>query len=140
MKKHQIELGIEILMSANSLDANDKLLWEKFAAILELIPRMKYYSNKMFSEERLVRPISIKKIEFIRAATTQKQLAEILAPPKVRYNGNKVVPVGDYVIPEEELIIWSLTSLQAPLMNEGFQRYMEVFLHVFPEHKDILGL
>lgn len=136
----KIDLDIEIILSASSLDESDKLLWEKFTAILELIPKIKFYSNKMFSEERLVRPIAMKKIEFIKAAATKKQLTEILKPPKVRYNGNKVVSVGDYVIPEEELIIWSLTSLEAPLMDVGLQRYKEVFLLVFPEHKDVMEL
>lgn len=136
---NKTDLDIEIILSAGSLDENDKLLWEKYAAILELIPRLRFYSEKMFSEERLIRPIAMKKIEFIKAATSKKQLAEILGPPKVRYNGNTVVPVSDFTIPEEELIIWSLTSLEAPLIDVGFRRYMEVFNLIYPEHKDIFG-
>ena len=36
-----------------------------------------------------------------------------------------------YCIPEEEMIMWSCTSLKAPLNEAGFKRYMQLFKEVF---------
>ena len=34
---------------------------------------------------------------------------------------------------EEELLLWSLTSLQGPLRDEGYRRYRELFEKCLPE-------
>ena len=34
-------------------------------------------------------------------------------------------------IPEEEMILWSLTSLKGPLIPQGLKRYMDLFKQVF---------
>jgi len=56
-----------------------------------------------------------------------------LTPPKPHYNGNEIVAIGKYHIPEEELIIWSHTSLKAPLNRHGFERMMELMKQIFPD-------
>jgi len=114
-----------------SLDGNDKLVFDKTAALIQLGAIIKKYQQDYYLET-LVQAILDKKIAFICEATTKADLKEILSPPKIRYNGNKVIPVSKFHIPEEELIYWSATSLKAPLRTYGFERMMLVFAQVFP--------
>ena len=39
---------------------------------------------------------------------------------------------------EEELLVWSLTCLQAPLNNQAYERYKELFCRLLPEKAKIL--
>lgn len=113
------------------LKGDDKLVNEKMAALLQLSALIKAYQKEYF-HETLVQAILDKKTAHICEATTKADIKEILSIPKIRYNGNKIVPVGKYHIPEEELIIWSNTSLKAPLVSHGFERMMELFAQIFP--------
>lgn len=74
-----------------------------------------------------------KKIEQIMKAETADDLKLILKPPSVHYNGAEVIPANKWVLPEEELIMWSNVSLMAPLNKEGLNRYMKLFKEIFPE-------
>ena len=47
------------------------------------------------------------------------------------YHGSKFVE-DPTIVPEEELICWSHTSLRAPLNSIGSARFKEVFQRVFP--------
>ena len=53
------------------------------------------------------------------------------------YNGNGFTP-GKYDTEEEELLVWSLTCLQAPLNNQAYERYKELFCRLLPEKAKIL--
>lgn len=139
MKDGKTPLDIKILLSTVDLKPDDKLLWEKLTALLQLIPIVKGLQKEGLSEDRIIKPITLKKIEFIKAASTKAQLKEILSPPKVQYQGDgKIRAVGPYAIPEEEIIIWMNTSYRGPLLNEGYQRYMELFEQIYPEYADEL--
>ena len=63
-------------------------------------------------------------------ATTVKDLRAVSDVPKPHYNGNRVIP-SDFSVPEEEIMIWSLTSELGPLNDAGFRRYMELFEELF---------
>mgnify|MGYP003623481261 CR=1 FL=1 len=141
MRNSETTLDVEVLLAMADLHPEDKLLWEKSAALFQLIPYANALLKEMLSEDRIVRPIIMKKIEFIKAATTKSQLKEILEPPKVQYNNNGTVsPIGPYSIPEEEMIIWMNTSLRGPMYDSGVSRYLELFKQIFPEYVDELGL
>ena len=47
--------------------------------------------------------------------------------------GKKFVYTSPYAVEEEELLLWSLTSLQGPLRDEGYRRYRELFEKCLPE-------
>ena len=70
-------------------------------------------------------------------ARTKGELQEISKPPKPVYNGN-VFTTGKYDTEEEELLVWSLTCLQAPLNNQAYERYKELFCRLLPEKAKIL--
>ena len=78
-----------------------------------------------------------KKIKMIQQAETKGELQEIGRPPKPVYNGNGFTP-GKYDTEEEELLVWSLTSLKAPLNNQAYERYKELFCRLLQEKAKIL--
>ena len=66
----------------------------------------------------------------IKNANTVKDLKEIEKGSLPLFNGNSFM-TGPYHIPEEEMILWSLTSLKGPLIPQGLKRYMDLFKQVF---------
>ena len=73
----------------------------------------------------------------LQNARTKGELQEISKPPKPVYNGN-VFTTGKYDTEEEELLVWSLTCLQAPLNNQAYERYKELFCRLLQEKAKIL--
>lgn len=134
-------LDLDMLIVTMDFDPEDKLLWEKFATVLEFIPRINAYLAEGLDETHLIRPLAMKKIAQIKAAASRKQLTEIMAKPNVRshYDGT-YRPVSQYTLPEEELIGWMATTLQVPLPDAGYRRYFELFAQIFPEYADIVDL
>jgi hypothetical protein len=110
----------------------------RILALRQLEPILKLSFDRFGRENPIVMIICEKKIAFILEARTKNEIDLILSSPKVHYNFNTVVPSNQYVIPEEELLIWSLTSLQAPLNEVGVNRFMELFLEVFPEYEHLV--
>lgn len=134
-------LGIDMLIATMDLDPEDKLLWEKFATVLEFIPRINAYLAEGLGEPHLIRPLAMKKIAQIKAAASQKQLAEIMERPNVRYHyDGSYRPVSQYTLPEEELTGWMATTLRTPLPDAAYRQYFELFALVFPEYAEIVGL
>lgn len=80
----------------------------------------------------LLAGIMIKKSQMILNAETKKELEEILEPSVPKWNCGGFF-VGPYHVPEEEAIFWSKASLEAPLNDEGANRYREVAAVAFPE-------
>ena len=107
---------------------------------LRRVPPITDYYYRNFHNEHLVMAVCVKKIAFILEATTAREMDLILSSPKIHYNFEKVVPSNKYVIPEEEIMVWSLTSAIAPLNDEGFKRFKEVFIGVFPDFSSIFDL
>jgi len=119
----------------------DKLMAERMSALITLSGQCKAY-QKEFNQNPLVLDICAKKIEFILQAKTKADLKEILSPPKVCYNGNEVVPTGNFHVDKEELLVWSLTSLWCggPLNEAGFKRYMKLFAQIYPDMATEIGI
>ena len=133
----QIVLGMMRLAELK----DDKLVAERMSALITLGSKIRGY-QKEFCNNPLALNICAKKIEFILQVKKKSELDEILQPPKVRYNGNEVVPAGNFHVEEEELLIWSLTSLWGggPLNETGFNRYMKLFKKFYPEMAEEIGI
>ena len=87
----------------------------------------------------LVFIIMEEKSRMIIQAHTKQELAEILKPSIPRWNYSSFIE-GPYHVRAEEAILWSKASLEAPLNEDGYKRYMEVFTELFPEFKkELLG-
>lgn len=80
----------------------------------------------------LVLSIMEKKSRMIITASTKRELQEIVKPSVPSWNyGNFLT--GPYHVLEEEAILWSEASLEAPLNDDGVRRYQEVFSKLYPE-------
>lgn len=80
----------------------------------------------------LVLSIMEKKSRMIITASTKGELQEIVKPSVPSWNyGNFLT--GPYHVLEEEAILWSEASLEAPLNDDGVRRYQEVFSKLYPE-------
>ncbi len=112
-------------------DMKDNVRLYRFEALQKLRGILNFYSNLGYMDE-LISRIAEKKVALILSSTNKSDFTQILRPRPPAYDGNKFVP-GPFNVPEEELICWSQTSLQAPLNHIGFERYIEVFKSCFPE-------
>lgn len=84
--------------------------------------------------------VLFKKCSMIEQAETKKALSEIAKPSLPKGSCGRFRE-GPYHVPEEELLLWSRASLEAPLNAYGYQRYMELFARFFPEQaKEIFGI
>ena len=129
-----MELEEALVLAMQKLDeiADDKLFEAKFAAVFKLRDIVVAYKAHGYLAELPVK-IFNKKFDFIFNADSKADIKEIIAPTKVRYNYNEIVPDGNFYVAEEELILWSLTTLHAPLVKHGFDRYMKVLGETLPE-------
>ena len=83
----------------------------------------------------LVLSIMEKKSRMIITASTKGELQEIVKPSVPSWNyGNFLT--GPYHVLEEEAILWSEASLEAPLNDDGVRRYQEVFSKLYPEQAE----
>lgn len=81
----------------------------------------------------------LKKLQHIKEASNIKEINLIMGKPEVSYYGGEIRPKHQWVLPEEEIMLWSKTSLLAPLSQSGFDRYMKLFKELFPDkYKEIM--
>lgn len=109
----------------------DRIREARFAALKKLQKNLNWYRSHSYMEELLVR-IADKKCHMLMEACSKKELDLIMNPPVPHYNGNEFI-VDRHLLPEEELIAWSETSLCAPLTHTACKRFEAVFREVFPE-------
>ena len=115
---------------------NDTLAEERIQALQSIFQRAWYYQERGMLEEIILAFVQ-KKTGMLQKAKTKGELQEISKPPKPVYNGNGFTP-GKYDTEEEEVLLWSLTSLQAPLNDPAYKRYEELFCRLLPEKAKIL--
>ena len=106
-----------------------RVLEEKVAALWDTYKRTRSY-REMHIRDDIVDAVIAKRTKMIMDATTIQELKRICEEPKPHYDGNQFFTT-QYCIPEEELIIWSRTSLKSPLNEAGFKRYMQLFKDIF---------
>ncbi len=123
----------EVLLDEES---SEKVLQLRMRALAILRAQIEYY-RKLGYVERLIEGIAEKRAAMIMKTSTKTEMDKVMRPRVPRYDGGKFVP-DEYNIPEEEMIAWSMVSLQAPLSNIGMQRYMELFREFFPEESKAL--
>lgn len=134
MQMEQIESEFEAIQAFAELVSNrtcpEKYGRKKLDACRQAVKLSDYYRSQGINEN-LIQVIFKKRAEMIRQATTLAQLDLIVQPKPPHYNGNQFQPANEYAIPEEEMILWSITSLKAPLNHAGFARYMELFCQCY---------
>lgn len=120
-------------------DMGERLTEYQLEAVAEVLCRAGFYRKEGFLS-RLTDVIVEKKLVWIMKAKNKAELKEISGPSLPEYYGGKFRAKGRYHVEEEELILWSMASLRAPLNQEGYHRYGELFCKFFPEEgKEIFG-
>lgn len=118
-------------------EVNEKLRSRRFDALRKMREIVAQYEEDGFLPE-LVETVFCKKTAFIMKAKTKAELEEIIKPSTPRYSGGAFYPGSLYHVEEEELILWSKTSLKAPLISQGYKRYQELFeKYIGNEAKDV---
>lgn len=84
------------------------------------------YEKEWFRAD-LVEVIFCKKAAFLMEAVSKTEIEKILKPSTPHYSGGKFYPDGPYHVEEEELLLWSHTSLSGPLISYGQKRFEELF-------------
>lgn len=84
------------------------------------------YEKKGFRAD-LVEIIFCKKAAFLMEADSKTEIEKSLKPSTPHYSGGKFYPDGLYHVEEEELLLWSHTSLSGPLISYGQKRFEELF-------------
>ena len=118
----------EILVSEKKSDRVREL---QFSAVRTLAGYLRYYKSLGYMDS-LLYAIAEKKGKLILKITSKTEMDKLMKPHCPHFDGNKFVD-DKYVIPEEEMICWSQTSLQGPLNEIGYKRYMELFQRILPE-------
>lgn len=103
-----------------------ELLSRRFDAIRRARGIAFKYEEEGFLPE-LIETVFCKKADFIMKAKTKAEIEKILKPCVPQYYCGKFSPGDKYHIEEEELILWSKTSLKGLLIPEGYKRYRELF-------------
>lgn len=127
------DYALEVFLAASVIPepgtCPDTVRAAKLEAVSKVLQRISFYRSRGFLPH-LIHCVFAKKMKMISAATTVKDLRAVSDVPKPHYNGNRVIP-SDFSVPEEEIMIWSLTSELGPLNDAGFRRYMELFEELF---------
>lgn len=118
----------EILVSEQKPDRVREL---QFSALRTLAGHLRYYKSLGYMDS-LLYGIAEKKGKLILEITSKTEMDKLMKPHCPHFDGNKFVD-NKYVISEEEMICWSQTSLQGPLNEVGYKRYMELFQRIFPD-------
>ena len=111
-------------------DASDDLKGLRLEALKKLQTSLNHYDRLGYISQ-LTTAIAEKKCQMIKDATSKTQIESFIKPRCPHYDGSKFVE-DPSIVPEEELICWSHTSLRAPLNSIGAARFKEVFQRVFP--------
>lgn len=101
----------------------------KLEAYLDTAGRITGYQDHGIRDD-LVDVIFEKRLKLIGDANTVGELEKIMKHPKPHFDGNKFLSAPFSVL-EEEMVLWSITSLKAPLMPAAFDRYFELFKQIF---------
>lgn len=120
----------------NDETKTDKMKLAALGALNQIKKRVIGYGNYHIVFV-LLAGIMIKKSWMIQAAETKQELEEILKPSVPRWNFGTFT-TGPYHVLEEEAIMWSKASLEAPLNDDGVKRYVEVFSQFFPDEAAVI--
>lgn len=106
----------------------------RIEALVRLIHILRYYQSLGYVDF-LIEAIAEKKCQMIKDADTKDDIQKFLEPRCPKHNGNRFVEDPN-IIPEEELICWSMASLKSPLNSTGAARFKELFHRFFPDDRE----
>jgi hypothetical protein len=135
MKMLDTEYAVAVATVIADETATDAMRALRLNGIRQLVGVLERYAGRGFRKD-LLEKIWAHKIPLILSAAAKKTVDDILKPSAPVYSGGTFCTRSPYHSEAEELILWSLTSLNGPLIHEGFERYKVLFTKFFPEHSD----
>lgn len=139
MKEYELVMHNAITNVITDESVNYRIAQLRFNSLIQILEILKLYEKEQFDPTQLLLPIAVKKTTMILNNSSKKIMEYIVKPAKPFYNGSEIVS-GPYSVDEEEMIMWSRTSLIAPLIPDAQKRYMKLFATVFPvEYTNIIG-
>lgn len=129
-------IGLEFMRCLGELlleeDLPDKVRSYRFQALQNTYEKATCFLEKGFLPE-LVEAFFVQKVKKLSDVQTKNDMELFVEGSKPRYTGGKLEPDGNpFYSEEEELMVWSLASMDAPLAQVGYERYMELFRKYFP--------
>lgn len=92
------------------------------------------YSLKKGFLPDVVEAFFVRKMKGLPLVSTKQDMQDFLKVSTPHYFGGKfTVSNIPYYSEEEELLLWSETSLRGPLISAGYERYMELFKKILPQ-------
>ena len=122
----QTAILMQLMEISNLKDAYSKA---KAAALQNTLRRVNRYRKEGIRND-LVHLVFLKRLELIGKAKLIGDLRQIDHEPKPCFDGVRFYTT-EWSIPEEEMIIWSLTSLLAPLKYQAVERYQQLIRDAF---------
>ena len=82
----------------------------------------------------VVEAFFVRKMKGLPLVSTKQDMQDFLKVSTPHYFGGKfTVSNIPYYSEEEELLLWSETSLRGPVISAGYERYMELFKKILPQ-------
>lgn len=121
---------VEVVLDATS-DESEKEL--RLDCLIQIFGRANTYLKKGFLPD-VVEAFFVRKMEGLPLVSTKQDMQDFLKVSTPHYFGGKfTVSNIPYYSEEEELLLWSETSLHGPLIAAGYERYMELFKKILPQ-------
>lgn len=122
-----------ILRNRKNTEVPEKIRMMRDEAFKQVYRHIKMLSSEISAMPVFFENIADQKCRFVEKATTKQVINEIMDFSKPIYNGNEIIANSPYHVPAEELLIWSATSLKAPLIPEAVQRMLKLMAALMPD-------
>lgn len=105
----------------------------RLECLTQIFGRANAYLKKGFLPD-VVEAFFVRKMKGLPLVSTKQDMQDFLKVSTPHYFGGKfTVSNIPYYSEEEELLLWSETSLRGPLISAGYERYMELFKKILPQ-------
>ena len=105
----------------------------RLECLTQIFGRANAYLKKGFLPD-VVEAFFVRKMKGLPLVSTKQDMQDFLKVSTPHYFGRKfTVSNIPYYSEEEELLLWSETSLRGPLISAGYERYMELFKKILPQ-------
>ena len=121
-----------ILRNQRNTEIPEKVRLMRDEAFKRVYRHIKMLSGEVFAMPVFFENIADQKCRFIETASTKQAINKIIGFCKPIYDGNEIIANSPYHVPAEELLIWSVTSLKAPLAPEAAQRMLKLMAALMP--------
>lgn len=106
--------AIDALVQIDQANSSKSVIGLRFEGIFRLLQYTDKLMAHFYCDSPIIRTVFTKKLEFIRAAKSQKEMKEIFSYSAPHYDGNRFRVDSPYHIDEEELLQWSIASERCP--------------------------